>query len=367
MAEYLSGGEQTTINSTITELYPTLAFNNKLKFSDTQKFQNFIMSLAETKKLFFSKSKLSFVNEQNSKDAIELINNTTKIRPNMLKEKLSNAIGVLNYIYEQDKIRPIEKVVWGYREKPKGVSSNHAGDIFIFFKSNAKPKILGVSLKAGSEASKEPKLNSYVRTTLTKPYWKRSLPSAEVELKQRLWENCYSKLSGLNKNKVNQSNWLTLSNTQKPDPMVVNAVLRTFKTSPKKFDELYAQQNKQSKLQLIKMINRDLTATKEWIENEFRLEKPKSEVEVPLILVKAVGSKATEQGDKLAKIFPKITAAKAYLNPSSVQEWFIDVFSGKEKLTLLMTIRSDSEYREEKQKGKLGAYMQLKLLYRGYK
>ena len=88
---------------------------------------------------------------------------------------------------------------------------------------------------------------------------------------------------------------------------------------------------------------------------------------MPLILVKAVGNSASEQGDKLAKIFPKIDKVRAYLNPSSVQEWFIDVHSGRNKLTLLMTIRSDSEYREAKQKGKLGAYMGLKLLYRGYK
>ena len=115
------------------------------------------------------------------------------------------------------------------------------------------------------------------------------------------------------------------------------------------------------------MINKDFDTTLEWIENEFRLEKPKEEEKVPLVLVKAIGNKASEQGDKLAKIFPKISKVRAYLNSGSVQEWFIDVFSGNEKLTLLMTIRSDSEYREAKQKGKLGAYMMLKLLYRGYR
>ena len=94
---------------------------------------------------------------------------------------------------------------------------------------------------------------------------------------------------------------------------------------------------------------------------------PAAPGEVPLVLVKAVGNTADEQGDKLAKIFPKITKIHARMNNNSVQEWFIDVFYGKKKLTLLMTIRSDSEYREGKQKGKLGAYMGLKLLYRGYK
>ena len=97
------------------------------------------------------------------------------------------------------------------------------------------------------------------------------------------------------------------------------------------------------------------------------MQTPGSSNEVPLTLVKAIGIKAEEQGDKLAKLYPKISKVRAYLNTNSVQEWFIDVHAGREKLTLMMTIRSDSEYRESKQKGKLGAYMGLKLLYRGYK
>jgi len=115
------------------------------------------------------------------------------------------------------------------------------------------------------------------------------------------------------------------------------------------------------------LINKDLEATKEWIGQEFRLQTPGSSDEVPLTLVKAIGNRAEEQGDKLAKLYPKINKVKAYLNTASVQEWFVDVHAGNQKLTLLMTIRSDSEYREAKQKGKLGAYMGLKLLYRGYR
>ena len=61
-----------------------------------------------------------------------------------------------------------------------------------------------------------------------------------------------------------------------------------------------------------------------------------------------------------------VTSANAYLKTGSVQEWFIDLHdSNNNKMTLTMTIRSDSEYREKKQKGKLGAFMMLKLLYRG--
>jgi hypothetical protein len=70
----------------------------------------------------------------------------------------------------------------------------------------------------------------------------------------------------------------------------------------------------------------------------------------------------------LVNFLSKVTKVHAYINKNSVQEWFIDVSDSKGKtLTLLMTIRSDSEYRAEKRKGKLGALAMLKLLYRGVK
>ena len=93
----------------------------------------------------------------------------------------------------------------------------------------------------------------------------------------------------------------------------------------------------------------------------------KKNVDVPMILVKAIGSNAeASSSDPLADFLPAVTSAKAYLKSGSVQEWFIDLRgdNGK-KMTLTMTIRSDSEYREAKQKGKLGAFTMLKLLYRG--
>lgn len=364
---YLSGGEQTTINSTITELYPALCFNNKKNFTNAKALNEYILGLVQKDSLFTGNNKKSFVDKGDADSAMQLISDSNMLRPQMRDEKLNNAIGILKYLYEQDKIRKIERVVWGYRAKPSGVPSNHPGDIFLIYAQKRKPKVLGISLKAGTAKSAEPKLNTYVRTTLTKPYWKKSSPNAENQLKRSLWNNVYSKLVGIPKS-VQESNWINISGkVAKVNDEVKKSVLKTFKKKKGLFESLYVEQNKQSRMQLVNMINKDFATALEWIENEFRLEKPKDEVDVPLLLVKAVGNKATEQGDKLARIFPKITKIKAYLNTSSVQEWFIDVFAGQEKLTLLMTIRSDSEYREEKQKGKLGAYMQLKLLYRGYK
>ena len=364
--EFLSGGEQTTINSTITELFPALAFMNRKVINRPEDMYSYITGLGDSKALDRGVSRRAFVDGGDVQSAYTFIDNTNRIRPNMLKEKLSNAVGILKYLYEVNKTRPIDKVIWGYRAKPQGVPGNHAGDIFIIFKKGS-PKISGISLKAGTAKSAEPKMNSYVRTTIKKDMWVKSDSQSENKLKVKLWKQCYSKLPGIPKS-VNQNNWIDIaSKNQKPHPEVVKAVLRQFKRSEKKFDELYQIQNKVCRQHMCDLINKDLEATKEWIGQEFRLQTPGSSDEVPLTLVKAVGNRAEEQGDKLAKLYPKINKVKAYLNTASVQEWFVDVHAGNQKLTLLMTIRSDSEYREAKQKGKLGAYMGLKLLYRGYR
>ena len=47
--------------------------------------------------------------------------------------------------------------------------------------------------------------------------------------------------------------------------------------------------------------------------------------------------------------------------------FFIDLSTKTQTVTLLMTIRSDSEFRRAKPKGKLGSFVGLKLLYRGVK
>jgi hypothetical protein len=365
---YLTGGKQTTINSTVTELFPSLAFNNKKKIKSAKELDKFIKSLADGKILNTGNSKKTFVDSGDIKSAYQYIDDTELIRPAMYEEKLNNAVGILEYLNNLDKSRKIDKVVWGYRAKPSGIPTSHAGDIFVFFKDNKSPKILGVSLKAGGAKTAEPKLNSYVRTTLKKQVWLDSDRLSENKLKKKLFKEVYSKLPSVPKT-INENNWIDISGkNQKPKDEIKDSVYKQFVKSEKKFNDLYGIQNKVCREHLIKLINKDFDSAKQWIKEEFRLsgDKPKKD-EVPLILVKAVNNKATELGDNLAKLHPKITKIKARLNSSSVQEWFIDVASKKEKLTLLMTIRSDSEFRKDKQKGKLGAYMGLKLLYRGYK
>jgi len=359
MSRYLVGGEQTTINSTITELFPSLWFNAMNRPPKTTKeLADFVHSAS----LNHPSIKKTFVNSADITQAKKFIVQAfSMIEPKMLKTKLDNAFGITHYLYETNKSNPITKAVWGYRAKPPGVPSNHAGDIFLFF---ADKSIAGISLKAGSKSSAEPKLNSYVRTTLMKPYWKQLDPRADDNLKLALWKNVYSKVPGLPKS-VNKDNYYTAGRTAKINPDLDSALLKLFKSDPDEFDRLYQIQNRISKETLCNLINSSVKVTKQWINEEFRLEKPQA---VPLILVKAIGTRAEEQGDKLVNFLSKVTKVHAYINKNSVQEWFIDVSDSKgKKLTLLMTIRSDSEYRPDKRKGKLGALAMLKLLYRGVK
>ena len=359
---YLSGGEQTTINSTITELFPALAFNSGAHPRTASELEEFIRGLD----LNQNGAKKSFVNDSNIESAKEYITKMARIRPSMKNTKLENAVGILNWIYDYNHQREIEKVVWGYREKPQGVPANHAGDIFLVFKDKTiHPKILGISLKAGTASSKEPKLNSYVATTLRKPAWKSAYPRAVEELKEELWNKVYSMIPNLPKT-VNKTNYLILSTSrQTPNKILQEKMLDLFKYDNIAFEALYVRMNTICRNKLISMINGNVNATKDWIEEEFRLEK--KDVDVPMVLVKAIGSNAESHAtDPLKEFLPAVTSVNAYLKPGSVQEWFIDLKgSNNKKMTLTMTIRSDSEYREAKQKGKLGAFMMLKLLYRG--
>ncbi len=366
MPTYLQGGEQTTVNSTITELFPAIAFNSGKKITTAEEMQEFISAA----KLTAQGAKKSFVNDSNIKSAEKYITLMDSIRPSMRTTKLENAVGIKKWLDEYSHQRLIEKVVWGYREKPQGVPDNHAGDIFVYFKDKTTlPKILGVSLKAGTAKSKEPKMNSYVGSSLRKSVFTDTFPKALPELKDELWDKVYSKVPNLPK-EVTKANYLTLTtNRQTPHPILKEKILLMFKYEKNKFEDLYKEMNLVCRNKFISMINdnaKGLNLTKRWIMEEFNL--PKDNVDVPLVLVKAVGAKAEAQLASVKDFLPAVSKVKAYLSPNSVQEWFIDLKGdNNHKLTLLMTIRSDSEYREQKQKGKLGAYTMLKLLYRGAK
>lgn len=344
----------TTQNASVTELFPALAVNNNYKPSDINDFYNFLIEL----NLDSVKSKKTFVNTSNKTAGEKVIQNLDQMSDRFFKEKMENAIGITNYLYNLHSEKPISKVIWGYREKPTGIPNNHAGDIFIFFKDRSK---IGVSLKAGTAKSKEPLLNTYVGTTFRKLKKERDLN----KLKNDLWNKVYSKIPGISVI-ANKNNYMERS----IKPKVTNLYVDYFLKHEKEANELYTTMLYVSRVNTIKMINSlELEEFKNWAIENFNLMMPGEKVDVPLVLVKAIKNKAEEKNDTLAEIIGNITSFKAELNKASVQEWFINIKNASNaKAKLKMTIRSDSGVRAGKTpgtQGRLGRYTELKLQYSG--
>lgn len=345
--EYITEARtDTTLNASITELFPALAFNNKSKPVSVEAFKKFVY------KLNLDRDRKSFMPAD--KEAAKLvIEKIPSMEERFSKDKIENAIGITNYLYELHDTKPISHVVWGYRAKPRGIPKNHAGDIFVFFRDKS---VIGVSLKAGSTKSREPLLNTYVGTQYKKRGWDTT------ELQNTLWDRVYSQVPGVT-DIATKTNYMD----KKVKPEVVRKYVEMFLLDQKAADVLYHEQTKVCRQQLCKEINKMSTADFiQWLGEDFNLEK-KGE-KVPLILVKAVGTTASRKGDDLAPVYKTITDHKAYLDKNSVQAWMIDVYLPEGKMTLDMVCRSDSGVRAEKGvtgQGRLGKFMMLKVLYKG--
>jgi hypothetical protein len=355
-AKVIAKRVDTTQSASVTELFPALAFNKSFKPNTVDELRDFLIDLN------FSdvKVKSTFVTTSNIEAGKKIIANLIAMKPAIYKDKMENAIGILNFLYETNKNSKIEKIMWGYREKPNEsgfptIPKTHAGDIFIFFKNKM---VYGVSLKAGTQTSKEPLLNTYVATTYKKL-------GKEIELKRlenALWDTVYSKIPGVTK-VANKTNYLNKGVKDKVTQLYVNH----FVSNQTKADELYQEMLLVSRKEVCKTLN--ALTTDEfifWVKNNFNLQSKSAEV--PLVLVKAIGKTASLKSDDLASMLARIKTFKAYLNSSSVQGWFIDIETEDTKKKLIMTIRSDSGVRAEKkpgQQGRLGKYTMLKLQYSG--
>lgn len=340
---------ETTQNASVTELFPCLAFNKKFRPSNVEDFKKFLY------KLNIKSAKTSYA-PSDADAAAEVIEKLSTMEERFVKMKMENAIGITNFLYDLNTSKPIKKVVWGYRAKPSGVPKNHAGDIFVFFQNK---EILGISLKAGTTKSKEPLLNSYVKTQLVRMDKESALKPMEDEL----WDAVYSKLPNI-ESVASKSNYA--SGDRKVTAGIRQLYLDYHIENEEESNNLYAAMVRIQRTHVCKALNElKLEDFKKWVYDNFNLQKP---AKVPLILVKAVGKTAEQKGDDLASLLPLVTSFNAYLNKSSVQEWFIDIDTPDEMKKLKMTIRSDAGVREGKALatlGRLAKFSMLKLQYSG--
>lgn len=314
-----SGGmSETTLNSTITELAPSLAFmNGKKSFKDVNEFHKFLTKAAPAG---------VYLNTSDTKAGSQFIESMPK--SSKFKEKMENAMGILKFLWEKNAELPIAQLYWGYRAKPEGVPSTHKGDIFIKFQNG---KMLGVSLKAGGEKTAEPQLNTYVNKMFD--------DYGREKQKQVLIKEVYSKIHstlGL------PENWQDRSQKSKS----LDVIIKYKKKYPVKYENLYDQMLEIIRNSIIKNVNADMNATVEYIKKQV-LKKDES---VPLIVVKAVGKnyKFVTDEDALDKFIPEVTSIKAYPSKSSKQNWHIDLKAGKKTITMNMTVRSNKTEPDNK-------------------
>jgi len=121
MADYLKGGEMTTVTATMTELFPALWFNKKnQKPKSHTELADFIYDYNN------KQPNAAYLDGQDKDAGAKNITLAfTKIEPKIKEEKLLNAYAITNYIFDTHAENPIKEVVWGYRKKPRGVPDNH--------------------------------------------------------------------------------------------------------------------------------------------------------------------------------------------------------------------------------------------------
>ena len=307
----LSGGMgETTLNSSITELFPLIAFEKKYNPKDIISFHQFLLGV--------DVSKLKCVGPKDIKAAEETINKADT--STKFKEKMANAIGVLKYIQQEDKNKKIKSLFWGYRAKPAGVPSKHPGDMFITYNDN---KILGVSLKAGGKKTSEPQLNTYIGKVFDE-FKDRNYG----KLMSLAYKSVYSKIPGM----PPERSFIRDRKTKD--------ILRKFNsTNNAQYEKFYDEYLEIMRQGIIKLFNKNKDNTIKYIKTNILRDAP----DVPTIVIKAVGSDYEEVTDKdqLGVFLPQVKFIKATASTSSKQNWFIELTSGPDTLKMKMTIRTN--------------------------
>jgi hypothetical protein len=308
------GMSQTTLNASITELFPCIAFETGINSRQIKNVTDFYNKIIENN----SKNLNCYLSDKDAKAGKEFID---KAETGKFQEKVQNAINVLKWIEGVHRFHPIQNIYWGYRAKPRGVMTNHPGDIFLKFKNG---KILGVSLKAGGEKTDEPKLNTYV-----KPIFDFYGKSNDYEkIKERLWPQ-YVIIPGITED--DKRMWGTQA-----------LALKTYdfeKKNVKTYNELYDTNLAIIKEELLKLLNSDFAKTKEWL-----LEKvAQQQQDVPLVVVKATDKQARrdKSSDMLIEALASVSKIKAQPpKGSSKQGWNIMLTDGS-KLQMDFTTRTN--------------------------
>ena len=318
----VSGGmAETTLNASITELFPALAFmagKNYKSARDIKAFYEFTTTAAANG---------VFVNDKDKEAGKAFI--LAAPSSSKYEEKMKNAIAILKYLYKEDGQSPIKQVYWGYRAKPNGVANSHKGDIFIEYKNGG---MKGVSLKAGGEKTAEPLLNTYVNK-LFEDY-------GDTTTKNTLITSVYKKI---HKTLGLPEDW---SSRAKKDASI--DIIEKFRLKDSvKYETMYDEMLELCRTAVVERVKKDMKKTKEYILKQV-LNKDEN---IPLEVVKAIqlDYKFVTDDNALEIFLPEATSITAEKSSSSKQNWHIHLKNDKRKtVTMNMSIRSNKPKPENK-------------------
>lgn len=325
-----SGGmSETTLNSTITELCPAVAFMSGYRYgsSKTKKGIDTVEKLMDVVKANVSSAPVYIgADLQSGVDFVKMMPSSSKF-----KEKMEGALGVLKYLTEQDNNDNIVRLYWGYRNKPNGVPRNHKGDLFVIYASGG---MVGVSIKAGAEKAAEPQLNIYVRKLFRDFGREEDLQ----KLEDNVYNNIHSKL-GLPRD------WQSSKNSTS----AIKTIQQYSKKYPTDYEELYDKMLEMIRKEVVRCFNVSLDDSKNFIRTHVLDEDTK----VPLVVIKGYNknySFITDE-DSLGAVLPKVNSIQADTSTSSKQNWTINLKHGKRgalSVTMNMSIRSNKSFPENK-------------------
>ena len=340
------GMAETTLNSSITELFPAIAFDQGISTNLTE--QNFYSQIAYAR----IGTGGVYKNATAQRAGRKTINDATN--SSKFDEKVQAAQGIHKWLIHENERRPIKNVVWGYRNntKPNGVNPNHKGDIFLVFRNKIKgdPDILGVSIKAGATGAKPPQFNSYVRAIFN------SNAFGKLREYNALMRESYNAIyTGIpNIPAFNQYGKQTMT-------AVVGQFERTNKTL---YEKLYDAQLEWLRSTMIDLINNNPVEAKRWLIEEV----VKEQQGVPLIVIQSSGPNLNDvhevNDEDVIKNCVSVSKANKGISArtgSGKQGWIIDLTCNSHTTSLNFSIRTNKSGTSHK----LGQYVNLAVKFNG--
>ena len=259
--------QDTTFMASITELFPAIAFLNNINPTlSTEKFYNAILSSNSPR----VGAPGPYLTANDATKGKEIIDKSEPGPDFKVREKITNGQNITKWLNNHNQKHPIAEVYWGYRAKPTGVDPSNPGDIFLVYKNGG---MLGVSLKAGTSASKEPILNTYVKPLFD--YYGK--PNDYLKLKQSLYPQYRE--AGVNEQDM-KTKW--------GSSQLAQQLGKFEKENPKEYNRLYDINLSLVKQAVINLFNSDIRKTRKFIKSEIL----KTQLKTPFIKVKATTSTA---------------------------------------------------------------------------